>query len=363
MGIIPFETPPNEVASPEDGAFNVRLIDAQRGRGVVAVQAIPAEAGLYMSRADLAVLYSPFAGNHCAVCFAACSSCNEAEQQEGEDINQDAAQSQGHACPTCDQFVLCRRCVEVLEDEVRSGQVVSLKLGESSPSDGDHSPLLLRHPILSVHRVSCMWYASLPSSVRAPGLDTDYLRFCLEYGAHVVLGSRACAENINALCDNEGIQSAEAISFCEGFARQVVNTFATASPHPYPVSMEELRGVLLRVRSNSVGFPFTSTATIGWSLEKVTCMLNHSCVPNAAVVSAEHNASFHQFSLKSRLGSLGIKALRPIALGEELTLSYVDVEAMDDVTERSRHILTTYRFLCKCEKCESQRAEKKNGVS
>ena len=78
--------------------------------------------------------------------------------------------------------------------------------------------------------------------------------------------------------------------------------------------------------------------------------INHSCDPNCEVAYVEDNGVM-------------IVARRPIAAGEELTISYVDPE-MDD-EDRREELEETYGFECACPKCAPEpapaSAKKKGG--
>lgn len=303
---------------------------------------------------------------------------------------------------------------------------------------------LLLHPMLRLHRTSCDWYNELPSSVREPGKDTDYLRFCLLYGAFVLYAekekkkeeeeeakmegareadgvrnsalidqhSRSLRQRLarlNGLEDNLSSQDSEVIAFCSSFAKdKVVKTFgpvettgcaapplnisketssspsakmgpsgSTLSLNPcladhggvssvpptprYPVSGEDLSSMLLKTRCNSLGFPFTTEETIGWSVDGFACMINHSCEPNAAIVHADRDEAFLSLPSSSNsylplTGCFGIKSIRPIYENDEITISYLDEEGYDDdVDRRTRALLDLFRFLCTCPKCLRQR--------
>lgn len=242
---------------------------------------------------------------------------------------------------------------------------------------------------MRVHRLSCAWYNELPASVRAPGEDTDYVRFCLQYGARVVLGDIPLLRSVSELETNVDRQSPEVRRFCEVFARdRMVATFHAYPPgknaedYPvprFPVDGDHLRDVLLRVQCNSLGFPFTASDTIGWALQETVCMANHSCVPNAAIVLAETDgaqsfanvwqspepescvalspSSSSSPSDGLLAGCMGLISTRDIRKGEEVTISYVDVESFGgDGKARMKHLLTQYRFLCNCSLCQSQRS-------
>ena len=78
--------------------------------------------------------------------------------------------------------------------------------------------------------------------------------------------------------------------------------------------------------------------------------INHSCDPNCEVAYVEDNGVM-------------IVARRPVAAGEELTISYVDPE-MDD-EDRREELEETYGFECACPKCAPEpapaSAKKKGG--
>jgi hypothetical protein len=415
-------------------------------------------------------------------CFSGASASpsltSTAELASSAISNAVATPHEPYVCPNCDQFVLCASCVRQLvlevammaaeaEDQPSSTKVAGITAGLL---EGRATPSLQQHPVLRAHVISCAWYTSLPESIRAPGNDTDFLRFCLDYGARVQLGDTTMVAALGKLDTNAAVQSKEAHHLCEVFARDrvvatfgprkpagaaVANPLAAAGvtpptlpgydrlmfPPPYPVAWTDLRDVLLRTRCNSLGFPFTPAETTGWSLQETVCMLNHSCVPNAAVVmlydadderriqqqqqqgSTQSNTSgeaaaaeeeerghrrllYHRRGQRSSVsptrergssssgrsntytskgknlnsyraiavsspspfstaftesleGWIGIQAIRPIAAGEEITVSYIDLEVYgDDVQTRSRHLLEQYRFLCTCELCTRQRGRK-----
>ena len=70
-------------------------------------------------------------------------------------------------------------------------------------------------------------------------------------------------------------------------------------------------------------------------------MINHSCAPNAAVefLGADAEAT--------------LLALRPIAAGEEILVTYVPIDAEDALAER-RSMLHEYAFDCKCTRCAAE---------
>lgn len=94
---------------------------------------------------------------------------------------------------------------------------------------------------------------------------------------------------------------------------------------------------------NSFGVYDTDDSCIAFGMYPEASYFNHSCVPNLCRVM-QHGGRLAAFY-----------ALRPIAAGEPLTISYTDVEEQNSA-ERRRNLLETYRFFCTCERC-SGRAE------
>ncbi|CBZ24117.1 conserved hypothetical protein [Leishmania mexicana MHOM/GT/2001/U1103] len=478
--------------------------DAKRkGRRVVATMELKPGNAIFAASPDMAVLYSPFARHICARCLVAdVRACGEPQkthhhhhphQQQHATLSRPpigassspssssssttaaaAVPVRPYCCPNCDQFVLCAPCVAQLlldsgvdvtssagTDAVQTTGPLLQRRGEGKRGSSVVDERLHLHPLLRAHAISCAWYTSLPASIRAPGNDTDFLRFCLDYGARAYLGDTAMMRALATLDTNASVQSKESMQLCEVFARdRVVATFgkepkstlATAAsakhtgggdplsnqagahasggihrggnsdgvrcrgsaavvpfPPRYPISWTDLRDTLLRTRCNSIGFPYNTEETTGWSLHQTVCMLNHSCVPNAAVImlhdsadamaaaaalaartgashaalpeertqeaarrkASERIAAFRAVATSSEspystsyspslAGWIGIEATRPIAAGEEITISYVDLGSLgDDLQTRSRHLLEQYRFLCTCELCMRQRSQRR----
>ncbi|KNA15267.1 hypothetical protein SOVF_099860 [Spinacia oleracea] len=73
-----------------------------------------------------------------------------------------------------------------------------------------------------------------------------------------------------------------------------------------------------------------------------SCM-NHSCCPNAKAFKRDND----------RDGQATIIALRPIQIGEEVTISYIDE---DLPYEERQKLLADYGFRCKCLKCLEEKA-------
>lgn len=82
-------------------------------------------------------------------------------------------------------------------------------------------------------------------------------------------------------------------------------------------------------------------------------LLNHSCEPNCVLSYVEVDSP-SGIDPSSSGPMASVRALRPIAPGEELTHSYVDL--LRDVTERRAHLEATYGFSCECPRCSREAA-------
>jgi hypothetical protein len=117
----------------------------------------------------------------------------------------------------------------------------------------------------------------------------------------------------------------------------------SSSPAAAKIIIEKARALLLRSECNAFSFWSTDGAQdqLGVGLFLEAAMFNHSCMPNVGKV------------LKGR--NLRFVALREIAVGEELCISYV---SLDEECETRRGILKKhFHFECTCVRCEKKEEE------
>lgn len=263
-------------------------LDKRKGRGMVAKIDLAEHLKVISVRCDISVLYKPFTQTHCAVCF-----------------RRSDPETNIYMCKNCRQFLLCERCNK---DE-----------------------------LWDLHHLPCQWFTSLPLDVQQG--DTDYLRFMLEYSARVQGGDHRLSLAIGSLCTNEDSQSPEVKQFCLSYSKLIASKF---HPKGLVLDQDHLYRILLRTKSNSIGFPFNTQETLGWALQEDICMINHCCEPNCALTQSPE-------------GLVVLRTLRPVAADEEITISYVDLANFQQLELRQRHLLQQYRFLCSCSFCAGQR--------
>ncbi|GAB2285290.1 Histone-lysine N-methyltransferase atxr2 [Dionaea muscipula] len=88
-----------------------------------------------------------------------------------------------------------------------------------------------------------------------------------------------------------------------------------------------------------------STSCQGTAFFPLQSCMNHSCCPNARAFKGEED----------RDGQAAIIALKPIQVGEEVTISYID----EDLPYNERQaLLADYGFICECPKCLEEGKER-----
>mmetsp|Transcript_2177 Transcript_2177/g.2954 ORF Transcript_2177/g.2954 Transcript_2177/m.2954 type:complete len:145 (+) Transcript_2177:993-1427(+) len=115
---------------------------------------------------------------------------------------------------------------------------------------------------------------------------------------------------------------------------------------------QELVDLFAKIRFNSFGFPFNKERTLGWCLQSTLSYVNHSCEPNCFIQQVNLGSAF--LSLPASLSTMmELKALRAIDAGEELTISYLDLEAPSNrhIQNRTSILFDRYRFECHCTRC------------
>ena len=80
-----------------------------------------------------------------------------------------------------------------------------------------------------------------------------------------------------------------------------------------------------------------SQAPLGIAIDTTLAILNHSCVPNTAVIYS---------GLR-----LDLRPIQKIGKGEELTISYIDT--LDFTSYRKRELTQRYYFDCTCRRCQT----------
>lgn len=363
---------------------------------------------------DVTTLYSAFASDYCARCFL---NIKEREKQNKNNNN-----TKSYKCPTCDQFVLCATCFEEIHNEQKNSEnnndslpfllrVHQLACGwyqelpaavTAKGQDTDYLRFVLFFVATSMLEeeenkdkkceIKTLKKSLLSLDGSEQSQSRENIHFCNVFAKEKMLKTFGSSENNN---NNHKVE------------RMRMNG-------------DDLAKVLLITKNNSLGFPFSFSSNdnnnndsdiIGWSLQNTMCLLNHNCNPNAEIIfvaetlqkettkndqqkmklketfestkiknyenptfelekTNNYNNGDNQNQTISLAGCMALRSLRDIYSnnndneGEEITISYVNLEEENgfyakNVKERSKHLLEQYRFLCRCDLCNKQRAELK----
>lgn len=109
---------------------------------------------------------------------------------------------------------------------------------------------------------------------------------------------------------------------------------------PGPPTPASLLLLAAKVNVNSYGILSPEGSSLGFCmLPAVGLLINHSCDPNCHYV------------FDSDVGTMNFRALRRIAPGEEITVSYIDT--VQSTSKRGAALLATKHFVCICPRCEA----------
>ena len=106
----------------------------------------------------------------------------------------------------------------------------------------------------------------------------------------------------------------------------------------------------------------TGASTSSTSLQVLTVLpllarINHSCSPNAAIVFIPRPQLGSQSAALGAPASIMLKAVRTVAVGEEICCSYLEMSALcTPAAERRPLLLAGSRFSCECQRCSEELA-------
>eukprot|EP00727_Mastigamoeba_balamuthi_P001425 m51a1_g1128 hypothetical protein (382) ;mRNA; f:196283-197510 len=126
----------------------------------------------------------------------------------------------------------------------------------------------------------------------------------------------------------------------------LVASALAGSPLLRGLGADDVLGLLCREKCNTFGLWSPSSTMRGVGLYPVASYFNHSCAPNAV-----HHA---------RGTALEIRALAPIARGEPVAVSYI--ELADDSAEHRAGTLWNFCFACGCPRCTAQGPQQEDAL-
>mmetsp|Transcript_22212 Transcript_22212/g.28753 ORF Transcript_22212/g.28753 Transcript_22212/m.28753 type:complete len:691 (+) Transcript_22212:21-2093(+) len=110
-------------------------------------------------------------------------------------------------------------------------------------------------------------------------------------------------------------------------------------PESARVPLDKAMDLACQINTNAHGISDSTggNSSVGFGIFPKVAYLNHSCKPNAIYTFRE--------------GVMAVRALAPIAAGEEITLHYIDL--LQARADRQRELQVTRYFTCTCERCET----------
>lgn len=193
-----------------------------------------------------------------------------------------------------------------------------------------------------VHGIACPFLIELPGIAGSASVDYNLLRLAL----HIIIRASLEAEKQQLGTPFECLQSLK--SHQKSFDKTMLDAFKIAfadyaemfrDTQYQDISLDWMLKLACRINSNShaVHDPSgNSNAAIGVGMFPLVAMLNHSCTPNAVFVTENK-------------GEMHVRAVKCIAPGEEVCVSYVDLFAPK--WERQGLLLSSKFFWCTCSRC------------
>jgi hypothetical protein len=194
------------------------------------------------------------------------------------------------------------------------------------------------------HKKCCKYLIELPGIAGAASADYNLVRLMLnilvrkqlEKEIHVNGTPYSC---VSDLVSHHKSFSAKFKNAMELASIDIVEMFLGSE---IDITIPELVKLACRINSNSHAVHDPSgdvNAPIGVGMFPLVAMLNHSCTPNAAFTT-------------TKSGGMQVRAVKPIASGEEVCVSYVDLFAPK--WERQGTLLSSKFFFCECSRCKSE---------
>ncbi|KAG6379628.1 hypothetical protein JVT61DRAFT_10144 [Boletus reticuloceps] len=110
------------------------------------------------------------------------------------------------------------------------------------------------------------------------------------------------------------------------------------------LSTGDLVNMISRFITNAIALTSPSLTPIGAIVSPLAALTNHSCLPNAIVVFPRGGKT------KMKESVMDVIALRDIAAGEEVLMTYVDTTLPK--AQRQQVLTETYNFTCQCPLCK-----------
>ncbi|XP_068246592.1 uncharacterized protein [Palaemon carinicauda] len=292
----------------------------KKGRGMVATRCIKPGEVLGVERAFAIRLDGSLLLTHCSTCSLQC-------------LNP-------LPCPGCSQVVFCSKSCRargLSEDHWLDCKILTSVLAHELQARANSYKMLKTFNFSQVKSICSKLRSAQPSLPERLGFDSKgrYSSSSFQSVYHLYEGyGTYTLEDLISEC-LIAFRLTKLLEFSE---RYFVDDFNK----PVPVNKEDFLETCRMLVSNSVKNDLNSFNTGKGvkivSLFPAKSLLNHSCDPRMSHTTFGRTSFWY--------------ALRPIAVGEELTICYIDCFNIQPRQERRARLLRNQCFVCRCQACE-----------
>lgn len=271
--------------------FSVKEIDATKGRGCIANERIPAGTLIVKASPAAFVVKSALRRQICHRCLQSASSLNQESFQR---------------CARCKVACYCSRACQAADWRSGGHQAECARLVAIAPKVPTET-VFLASRILTLRETSPSTFAEIEKLCCSPKRDGDIDSAQRYMAMSVMTADFLGSERLRALSG----------------------------------SGELLVGLLSKLETNAFNICNGDLQPIGIGVYPSASLFNHSCRPNACTVFEGT--------------MLCISAIRDIAPGEEIVISYIDLGA--PLKHRRSELQKGFGFVCACERCAAEERE------
>jgi len=242
-------------------------------------------------------------------------------------------------CPHCNGFSTCPKCANEEEPKRIHNSICQLIDRHGSESDQDEEGVFAR-----------FFLSALLSPDAHPLRATTTLEATRPGTLDMVQGLIVNEEGINTEVTDAIRHWAPLIAHKlakeEDFQKQFPRITQLAEGESAEQLEEKLVQLFRRMVYNWHAIPADNIDDddIGYAIYPYACFFNHSCSPNVS------------WKIDRQAGALFIaEALRPIAEGEEILISYFGDDQNVSTDRRLEYLKEYYQFECRCTRCQGQK--------
>ncbi|KAJ7054159.1 hypothetical protein C8F01DRAFT_1164138 [Mycena amicta] len=342
-----------------ESRFFTRQTTSWGGRGVFASQAIPKDTHIHTSVPYTSIIYREFRKEVCAQCFAYAFDLRKNTWNVRLDLGPGGLWFCGESCR--DEWIVGESTGElVAQVNVAVDRLAkSLEKGRAKNRESASTPeILIPEASLSHETLDAAWTNAMLGDMAVTAalddMELEYARFILSalIRRHAEDTAASNTQQGNSWSDLLELQNNE-LAYIQSrphrdalashlrifaFIRRAASTVPVLAPYV----ATSVRAILSRDPGNVFGiYEMNRTGDsemFGWCMYVSASFFNHDCDPNVK---------------KQRTGrAMSFYTTRDILPGEELCITYVDLE--ETVQARREQLSLNWYFACVCQRCKSE---------